>query len=557
MATHDTNLFARLGLRPVLVCTAGLTATAVGAVFLLSRWHKETAEIGTQTDWETAEAATQAGWETADAGTQVLWGTADAGTQVLWETAEASTQAGWETADAGTQSKWETMEAGVQAACQRADAGVQAVQETAVSATQAVWETVEVGTQPDWTDGFILVETVMPHQVTLDGADGQLQSSGWDVQPLFRSGMVFRSSTLSFRGAVMVGERRCSGETVEGSLRTQFSFAADEEVMLDAEGNRDFYTSTDAATIIEWCCGDIVRAESHRKQESRLLVLLDGVQVIQTSTSYKRVTLSANGSLVSSERSETTSVPAPVVPDPSADGADGPADPPGAAASAAAAGDAQSSAQGSEDSSLLPEAREVPSLFDFLQSRSLTDFSTRLTALRQAFTILLSEAQQCNLASVAVKMILRNLATLNGRDADLFQRAFDDLVVYFQNPENALSIPVELLEARIHHVNALDIVFELVLFGMLGAAPPQLVPQVQGGFLDQLLAVVRAILPLEVWSPAADQYWQMLRADVLAFLEEIFSLELSDYSRPQALADGLFSRLEQRVDQLLSTLPSP
>ncbi|XP_041920589.1 uncharacterized protein LOC121684595 [Alosa sapidissima] len=549
MASRD-NLFARLGFRPV-VCTAGLTATAVGAVFLFSRWRKETAEIGTQTDWETAEASTQAGWETADAGTQVLW-----------ETAEASTQAGWETADAGTQAKWETVEAGIQAECQRAEAGVQAVQETAVSATQAVWETAEVGTQPDWTDGFILVDTVAPQVVTLDGVDGQLQPSGWDVQTLLRYTMVYRSSTLFFCGPVMVGERRCSGETVEGSLRTQFWFTADENCVLDAEGNRDTYTTTDAATIIEWRCSEVVRAVSYHEQESKLLVLMDGVPVIQTSKTYKRVTLSANGSLVSSERSETTSVPAPVVPDPSADGAagaadaSGPTDPPGADASAAA-DDTQSSAQGSEDSCLLPEAREVPFIFNFFQSKNLEDFSTRLTALRQAFTILLSDAQQCNYASVAVRMILRNLATLNGRDADLFQRAFDDLVAYVQNPENALSIQVELLEARIHYINVLDIVFELVLFGMFDVAQRQLVPRVQGGFMDRLLAVVHAFLPFEACSPAAHQYWQMLQADVRAFLEEVFSLDLSVYSRLQALADGLFSCLERRVDQLLSTLPSP
>ncbi|XP_076139527.1 uncharacterized protein LOC143122632 [Alosa pseudoharengus] len=359
----------------------------------------------------------------------------------------------------------------------------------------------------------------------------------------------------------MVGERRCSGETVEGSLRTQFWFTADENFVVDAEGNRDTYTTIDAATIIKWRCGELVRAVSYHEQESKLLVLMDGVPVIQTSRTYKRVTMSANGSLVSSERSETTSVPAPVVPDPSADGAadaSGPTDPPGADASAAAAADdTQSSAQGSEDSCLLPEAREVPSLFNFFQSRTLEDFSTKLTALRQAFTILLSDDQQCNYASVAVRMILRNLATLNGRDADLFQRAFDDLVAYVQNPENALSIQVELLKARIHHINVLDIVFELVLFGMLDVARPQLVPRVQGGFLDQLLAVVHAFLPFEACSPAAHQYWQMLQADLRAFLEEVFSLDLSVYSRLQALADGLFSCLEHRVDQLLSTLPSP
>ena len=44
---------------------------------------------------------------------------------------------------------------------------------------------------------------------------------------------------------------------------------------------------------------------------------------------------------------------------------------------------------------------------------------------------------------------------------------------------------------------------------------------------------------------------------MLVFLVDIFSLDLSVYSRPQDLSDVLFSCLEQRVDQLLSRMLAP
>lgn len=100
--------------------------------------------------------------------------------------------------------------------------------------------------------------------------------------------------------------------------------------------------------------------------------------------------------------------------------------------------------------------------------------------------ILLRDQQQCNYVTVALRLTLSNLATLNGRvcdftlnlfyiccvsgsrenmacrhflftfsplllfqEVDLFQRAFDGLIAYVQNPENALSIQAELLEAGV------------------------------------------------------------------------------------------------------------
>ncbi|KAL2099664.1 hypothetical protein ACEWY4_004058 [Coilia grayii] len=571
------NPFPRLGLRPV-VCAAGLTATAVGAVFLLYRRPRQTAEIGTQTDWERAEVATQAGWETANAASQVLL-----------ETAEAATQVGLEVADAGTQAKWETAEAGVLVQWPTAEAGVQAVRETAVTATQAVWETVEADTQWDWADGNSITKcvTVMCVFLNMYFCNAKLQM---EVQTQHRGTTATTWSTLFSLGPLMVGSKLCFGEAVEGPVRTQFQFLTNETFVVDAEGNPDTLARTDIATFIERRCGDLVHGVSNLKQEFRCLTDLDGVQVIQVTKVCKQVKLAADGSVRSRERTEVTYIPASTIPNPSpagpggdasahpgpdapaSAGADntahpGPDAPPSAGADTTAtpganttvAPDEDASASAGPDTSATPDTNAYASPgsgFNFLQSSGLGDFPARLTALRQAFTILLRHDQQCNYITVAVRVILSNLATLNGKDAHLFEQAFDTLLAYVQNPHNALSIQDELLEAGIHYVNIIDVVFELVLFGVLVEARTQLIPRVQGGFLDQLLAVIYSFLPCTAWSASAYRYWDMLQADVLGFLYEIFSLDLTTYSRLQALADGLFSSLEHHVDQLLSRLPT-
>ncbi|XP_062403987.1 uncharacterized protein LOC134094477 [Sardina pilchardus] len=211
---------------------------------------------------------------------------------------------------------------------------------------------------------------------------------------------------------------------------------------------------------------------------------------------------------------------------------------------------------GDGDSNLLTEAMQVPSLYQFFLPSGLEDFSLRLNGLRQAFAVLLVEEQYANFITVAGKMILRTMAALNGQDAGAFQEAFDQLVAFVQTPGSAQTIENELLEVQIHHVNLLDVIFEMVFFGELQGTRARLASRVQGGFLDHLVKIIHAFMPhpSEVWLPQAIQCWELLRADMLGFLMEVFFLERSVYSRPQDLSDGLFSCLEQRVDQLLSRM---
>ncbi|XP_063052403.1 uncharacterized protein LOC134447048 [Engraulis encrasicolus] len=199
-------------------------------------------------------------------------------------------------------------------------------------------------------------------------------------------------------------------------------------------------------------------------------------------------------------------------------------------------------------------ASQVPSVYYFFQSTGLGDFPLRLAGLRDAFAVLLEQPETANFIAVTGSMLVKNLATLNGKDAGATQQAFDEVVAFAQT--QTPTITTELLEVGIHQFNLLDVVFELLLFRNLELAYVRLVPQAQDGFLDHLATVVQSLLPSEAWPPQAAQCWELLQSEAISFVLEILSLDVSSYHQPQHLAQRVFSSLERRIDQLLSVMPS-
>ncbi|XP_031441367.2 uncharacterized protein LOC105894176 [Clupea harengus] len=536
-----TNPFSRFYVPP-FICAASLAATAMGTAVFFYRWRKETAEIGTQTEWETVEVGSQAGWETAEQGTQSVCVTAEAETQSVWETAEAGTQAEGETAEAGTQAYWETSEVG----------------------TQATWESAEADTQADWTDVFFLAMKMASHMGLLDAEHGPVLLCGTQEVQNTRLTVGFEHAEWFSSGPRWVEVKLTCTEKLDESLKRQWFVLTNTFHVETPEGGRVQYASVKCVTYIKRDCGKIIHVSSHMETDATFYLEMAGVLMVETSTTFKGMTIAADGTVSTTERTHTVSVPAPTFPfpqpgfSPDAPDAAGPDVPcldsaPGPDGDAASSAAAPSSAQGSGDSSLLPEATQVPSLYHLFLSTALEDFALRLNGLREAFAVLLAKEQGANFVFVAGKMILRNVATLSGKDAGVFQQEFDQLLAFLQSH----TIETELLEVGIHSVNLLDVVFEMVFFGELEGARARLVPRAQGGFLDHLVTVIHAFLPSEVWPHQAARCWELLRADVLVFLVDIFSLDLSVYSRPQDLSDVLFSCLEQRVDQLLSRMPAP
>ncbi|XP_066540800.1 uncharacterized protein [Hoplias malabaricus] len=210
-----------------------------------------------------------------------------------------------------------------------------------------------------------------------------------------------------------------------------------------------------------------------------------------------------------------------------------------------------SSAEAEDDCA---EACEVPALFTYMLSKSITSFSLRLDALRHAFSAILSDQLCCNHVSVAGRMILGGLASLNARNLTDFQGAFDSLLAVAQYPPNRGAIEAELARIGIMHYNLVDVVFELVLFGVLGRMRPQIC-STPGGFLSYLMAMLHSLFSsTEQRSPRADEFQLTVQSTLLQLLDEVFALEEHVYEDPGTLNSAVWEYIEYHTQQLLDRL---
>ncbi|KAL2083622.1 hypothetical protein ACEWY4_021395 [Coilia grayii] len=447
------------------------------------------------------------------------------------ETAEIATQTEWETVEVATQAVPLTVEAETQAACETAEAGIQAGRETA-----------ETDTQSDWADAILL---------RIRMASGMTQA----VQNT-RQTLGFEQSTWFRNGLRRVEVRLKCVEKLQDSYKRQWWQLTNHFYVETAEGDLYQHAVANMVTYIKWYCGGITKVSSHLEAEGRMCLEINGVLMEETVKINKGKIIRADGTVSSTEHTETVRVPV-VFP---------PAPPPGFGPSDAAVLLLQVLLVVQRApldlrlalvlTALMPLLLVLPALLSSLfQSTGLEDFSLRVYGLREAFAVLVARDDTANFITVAGSMMLRTLAALNGKDTGVFQQAFDQLVAFAQSPTRTIN--TELLEVGVHSFNLLDVVFEMVFFGALQGTHARLVPREPGGFLDHLETVIQAFLPSEAWPPQAVRCWELLRAGMVAFLVEILSLDLRVYQHPQDLAELVFSSLEQRVEQLLSRMPAP
>ncbi|XP_042165814.1 uncharacterized protein LOC121841464 isoform X3 [Oncorhynchus tshawytscha] len=173
---------------------------------------------------------------------------------------------------------------------------------------------------------------------------------------------------------------------------------------------------------------------------------------------------------------------------------------------------------------LLPEEREVPLLNLYLTTKRVEDIALRLVSLRQAFT---DEAE--------------------------FIRAYNDFVDYLSDPSKQIDIERELAEAKIHHVNLIDVLFELVLFGMMTAQKSLMVHP--GGFMERLYALLYSFLPVAASiEPKAERYLLLLNGGLMALLDDMFGQQLAWYFNPVSLVTELSSLLEYHLENLMASM---
>ncbi|XP_036443077.1 protein transport protein sec31-like [Colossoma macropomum] len=213
----------------------------------------------------------------------------------------------------------------------------------------------------------------------------------------------------------------------------------------------------------------------------------------------------------------------------------------------------QSAPEAAADLTVPPEAYQVPALYTYFAMKS-PNFPLRLAALRQAFTLVLSNSHHAKYISIAGRVLLGGLAARNARELPAFQEAYARLVAFAQDASHREAICTELAQVGIQHFNLLDIVFELVLMGVLQGARPPIYPT-PGGFLGHLVDMICSFSPVSTQRrPRADKYLFLLLDEAMLLLEEILGREEHVYMDPGSLALTLWDCLEKHVQQLLARL---
>ncbi|XP_045076316.1 uncharacterized protein LOC123490346 [Coregonus clupeaformis] len=307
-------------------------------------------------------------------------------------------------------------------------------------------------------------------------------------------------------GSQQVVVRMHHASRVRG-LETQLVWAISKEThRLSPEGIPYCATKVQSISWIQYVAGRVTQYASHLRHETSVAVTHGCYQQTDVSVVYATLHMGLDGLLSSSAWSEAASVSTPTTqqftePEP----------------------EGHNCYEGWEED-LLPEEREVPLLNLYLTTKRVEDIGLRLVSLRQAFT---DEAE--------------------------FIRAYNDFVDYLSDPSKQIDIERELAEAKIHHVNLIDVLFELVLFGMMTAQKSLMVQP--GGFLERLYALLYSFLPtVASIEPKAERYLLLLNGGLMALLDDMFGQQLAWYFNRESLVTQLSSLLEYHLEYLMASM---
>ncbi|XP_064876118.1 uncharacterized protein LOC135572338 isoform X2 [Oncorhynchus nerka] len=290
-------------------------------------------------------------------------------------------------------------------------------------------------------------------------------------------------------------------------LETQLVWAISKETArLSPEGIPYCATKVQSVTWIQYVAGRVTQYASHLRHETSVDVTFGCYQQTDVSVVYATLHMGLDGLLSSSWGSEAASVSTPTnqqFTEPEPEG--------------------HNLYEGWEED-LLPEEREVPLLNLYLTTKRVEDIALRLVSLRQAFT-----------------------------DESEFIRAYNDFVDYLSDPSKKIDIERELAEAKIHHVNLIDVLFELVLFGLMTAQKSLMVHP--GGFMERLYALLYSFLPAAASiEPKAERYLLLLNGGLMALLDDMFGQQLAWYFNPESLVTELSSLLEYHLENLMASM---
>ncbi|XP_031672579.1 uncharacterized protein LOC116362660 isoform X3 [Oncorhynchus kisutch] len=381
----------------------------------------------------------------------------------------------------------------------------------------------------DVQNAAIILEDVPDVQTILENNAGPVVKAWRTFQ--FISPII----TYMLGGSQQVVVRMHHVSRVRG-LETQLVWAISKETArLSPEGIPYCATKVQSITWIQRVAGRVTHYASHLRHETSVDVTLGCYQQTDVSVVYATLHMGLDGLLSSSAWSEAASFSTPTTQqftDPEPEG--------------------HNCYEGWEED-LLPEEREVPLLNLYLTTKRVEDIALRLVSLRQAFTTLLGSTLSRNHLFVAGKVLLGGLVQANHMDEAKFISTYNDFVDYLSDPSKRNDIERELAEAKIHHVNMIDVLFELVLFGMMTAQKSLMVHP--GGFVERLYALLYSFLPTAAnMEPEADRILLLLNGGLMALLDDMFGQQLAWYFNSESLVTELSSLLEYHLENLMASM---
>ncbi|XP_042161090.1 uncharacterized protein LOC112217235 isoform X4 [Oncorhynchus tshawytscha] len=376
----------------------------------------------------------------------------------------------------------------------------------------------------DDQNAAIILEDVPDVQTILEEATGIWQLIPIRFSPQYCGPVVIRNNagpvvkawrTFQFISPIITYMRGGSQQVVVRmhhvsrvrGLETQLVWAISKETArLSPEGIPYCATKVQSITWIQRVAGRVTHYASHLRHETSVDVTLGCYQQTDVSVVYATLHMGLDGLLSSSAWSEAASFSTPTTQqftDPEPEG--------------------HNCYEGWEED-LLPEEREVPLLNLYLTTKRVEDIALRLVSLRQAFT-----------------------------DEAKFIRTYNDFVDYLSDPSKRNDIERELAEAKIHHVNMIDVLFELVLFGMMTAQKSLMVHP--GGFVERLYSLLYSFLPTAAnMEPEADRILLLLNGGLMALLDDMFGQQLAWYFNSESLVSELSSLLEYHLENLMASM---
>lgn len=191
---------------------------------------------------------------------------------------------------------------------------------------------------------------------------------------------------------------------------------------------------------------------------------------------------------------------------------------------------------------------------EMLECLGDSDFLAKLHCIRQAFQLILAEADNRSFLAESGRKILSALIVKARKNPKKFQDVFDEMINFLEQTDHWDSTELELAARGVKNLNFYDVVLDFILmdsFEDLENPPTSIQSVVNNRWLNS--SFKESAVASSCWS-VLKQKRQQMKNQVLFFLKDIFDFEKVRYSSIDTLAEDLTHLLIRRTELLVTCL---